>query len=260
MKEINFIPDEYVTRSVSFHRDSSFTAYLNTILDPLIVEGLVDEYRLGVTKDGSVIFFQIDEEGRCRSGKVMKYDPVTGHRIRDGRSACRITWVHVLMKKQGLLPEEWDLSQCLFGEHLLQRYPWKTVALVESEKTAVICAGLLPEYIWIATGGKNGLGNKLDCLAYRKVVVYPDVDAYDYWCEQLTGYPDIIVSDLLQRVKGQGDEKMDLADWLLTHLAQQEALSSPISTLFQRIAQFFSSEYHTEINALMNDLDLVPLI
>lgn len=256
MKEIDFIPDEYVTRSVSFHRDSSFTAYLNTILDPFIVEGLVDEYKLGVTKDGAVIFFQIDEEGRCRSGKVMKYDPVTGHRIRDGRSACRITWVHVLMKQQGLLHEEWDLSQCLFGEHLLQRYPCKTVALVESEKTAVICAGLLPEYVWLATGGKNNLGKKLDCLAYRKVVVYPDVDAYDYWCEQLAEYSNIRVSDLLQRVKGPGDEKMDLADWLLTNLGQPE----PISVTFQRIAQFFSSEYHTEINALMNDFDLVPLV
>ena len=260
MKEINTIPDEYVTRSVSFHRDSSFTAYLGTILDPLIVEGLVDEYRLGITKDGSVIFFQIDEEGRCRSGKVMKYDPVTGHRIKDGRSACRITWVHVLMQKQGLLPKEWILTQCLFGEHLLQRYPWKTVALVESEKTAVICAGLLPEYVWLATGGKNNLGKKLDCLAYRKVVVYPDVDAYDYWCEQLAEYSNIRVSDLLQRVKGPGNEKMDLTDWLLTNLEQPEALSPSILATFQRTAQFFSSEYHTEINALMNDLDLVPLV
>ena len=45
-----------------------------------------------------------------------------------------------LMRRKGLLPEEWELSQCLFGEHLLSLYPDRTVALVESEKTAVICS------------------------------------------------------------------------------------------------------------------------
>ena len=56
-----------------------------------------------------------------------------------------------LMRRKGLLPEEWELSQCLFGEHLLSLYPDRTVALVESEKTAVICAGFIPEYVWLAT-------------------------------------------------------------------------------------------------------------
>ena len=45
-----------------------------------------------------------------------------------------------LMRRKGLLPEEWELSQCLFGEHLLSLYPDRTVALVESDKTAVICS------------------------------------------------------------------------------------------------------------------------
>ena len=75
----------------------SFTTFLETVLDPMVVEGLVDQYQLGVTKAGDVIFFQIDKEGRCRTGKVMKYDPVTGHRIKDDSSKCPITWIHALM-------------------------------------------------------------------------------------------------------------------------------------------------------------------
>lgn len=57
------------------------------------------------------------------------------------------------MKKAGQLPADWQLSQCLFGEHLLALYQGKPVGLVESEKTAVIAAGLMPKYMWLATGG-----------------------------------------------------------------------------------------------------------
>ena len=182
MKTPDIIPYEYVTRSLSFDpKKSTFTIFLETVLDPMVVEGLVDQYQLGLTKAGDVIFFQIDKDGRCRTGKVMKYDPVTGHRIKDDSSKCPITWIHALMKRKELLPEEWELTQCLFGEHLLSLYPDRTVALVESEKTAVICAGFIPEYVWLATGGKTSLGNKLDVLSGRKVVAYPDVDAYGFW-------------------------------------------------------------------------------
>lgn len=59
------------------------------------------------------------------------------------------------MKYSDALPQEWELPQCLFGEHLLKKYPNKTVALVESEKTAIICSALMPDYIWLATGGKK---------------------------------------------------------------------------------------------------------
>ena len=120
MKIPDIIPYEYVTRSLSFDpKKSSFTTFLETVLDPMVVEGLVDQYQLGVTKAGDVIFFQIDQLGRCRTGKVMKYNRETGHRIKDENMPGRITWVHSLMKQSGQLPKNWELTQCLFGEHLL---------------------------------------------------------------------------------------------------------------------------------------------
>ena len=99
-------------------RPSDFTRFLATLFDPIILEGLIDEYCIGVTRERDVIFYQIDTQSRIRTGKVMKYDPETGQ-----------------------LPQEWTLTQCLFGEHLLPLFPEKPVALVESEKTAIICAG-----------------------------------------------------------------------------------------------------------------------
>ncbi|MBK8966966.1 MAG: hypothetical protein IPM36_09860 [Lewinellaceae bacterium] len=57
-------------------------------------------------------------------------------------------WAHAVFAT------DFQLAQCLFGEHQLQiGNTGKKVALVESEKTAVLMSGLLPDYIWLATGG-----------------------------------------------------------------------------------------------------------
>jgi hypothetical protein len=58
----DIIPYEYVTRSLSFDpRKSTFTTFLESVLDPLVVEGLVEQYQLGVTKAGDVISSRLTE-------------------------------------------------------------------------------------------------------------------------------------------------------------------------------------------------------
>ena len=103
--------------------------------------------------------------------------------------------------------------------HLLPQYPDKKVALVESEKTAIICAALLPQHIWLATGGKTQLGDKLNVLKGRDVLAFPDVDGYEVWKEKLSLLPDlsIKVSDYLQRTVTPEQLKahIDIADKLL---------------------------------------------
>ena len=133
-QETGYIPFSYVEKSVSYN--SSFVYFLCGLFDRYTLESptiekMMQDYALGATKVGSVIYWQIDIKGKVRTGKVMKYDPNTGHRIKDGGG---INWIHSIMKRQGLLPEDFNLVQCLFGEHLLRMYPDKVVALVESEK------------------------------------------------------------------------------------------------------------------------------
>ena len=215
-----WIPMKYVDKSVRFDIDSQFTAFLQTILDPFIVEGLIDEYRLGVTKSREVIFFQIDAQGRCRTGKIMMYDPATGHRIKDEDMPGRITWGHSRLKWR--LPKSWTPTQCLFGEHLLAKHPDAKVALVESEKTAVIAAGILPKYIWLATGGKSQFNARLSVLKGRTIIAFPDVDGYDLWRRNAAEMPElqITVSDLLERVATPEDRKnhIDIADLLIREM------------------------------------------
>lgn len=260
-KELCFIPDEMVTRSVRFNYDSDLVSFLRTVIDPVVLEGLIDDYQIGVTKSRATIFFQIDVQGRCRTGKIMMYNPETGHRIKDPDVPGRVTWVHSMMKKAGMLPENWELSQCLFGEHLLPLYPDKPVGLVESEKTAVIAAGLMPKYLWLATGGKSGLNERLNVLRGRKVVAWPDVDGFQEWTDKLANLSglDITVSPLLQQAATAEDlaAHIDIADWLIRcHSEHSEESPAKKSRTFLLAARYLSPENYDALEALIDDLGL----
>lgn len=225
-REISYVPFQYVEKSISYN--STFIFFLCGLFDRYslespTIEKLMNDYALGATKNGSIIYWQIDSKGKIRTGKVMKYDPNTGHRIKDGGG---INWIHSIMKKQQLLPEDYNLVQCLFGEHLLKMHPAKVVALVESEKSALIASGVYPEYIWLATGGKSQLSiDKLNVLQGRTVIMFPDVDGFEYWSNKAKEVEAIgckvVVSDLLEKNATVEDRKnkIDLADWLIRQLS-----------------------------------------
>ncbi|MBR5199682.1 MAG: hypothetical protein IKW20_07645, partial [Bacteroidales bacterium] len=120
-------------------------AYLKTLLPSSAIDRIITDYRLASTPDQAIIFLQIDKEGQCRTGKIMQYDPTTGHRIKDPNMPGRINWLHTTLKRKKQLPPDWQLTQCLFGEHLLRQHPDTTIALVESEKTAIISSALMPQ-------------------------------------------------------------------------------------------------------------------
>ena len=256
-----FIPPENVVKSVRTDRHSDFVTFLLTILEPNVVEDLIRDYQLGVTSQKDVIFFQLDVTGSCRTGKIMKYDPETGHRIKDENTPGRINWVHSVLKARGMLPEEWTLTQCLFGEHLLQQYPKKVVALVESEKTAVICAGLMPRFLWMATGGKSQINERLLVLRGRKIVAFPDIDGYDEWQRKLQDFPElgVTVSPILQQNATAADREahIDIADWLLRYMYGPAPTEEELCHAeFLKAAEFVSADKHEELEALIRDLGL----
>ena len=169
------ILEDIVARTTVFTRRNALIQFLLGVFPEEAVRYVAELYQLGTTRDGFAVFYQIDTLGRCRTGKVMKYDPNTGHRIKDS-SVSAAMWVHSRLKALHLLPESWSLTQCLFGEHLLTLFPDKTIGLVESEKTALICACAMPEYVWLATGGKSQFNDRLLALKGRKVSDYPMLD------------------------------------------------------------------------------------
>ena len=222
-KQLWTIGADIVKSTVNPAIESDFIAFLTGLIGRKNTGKIVKEYHIGVTKSKDVIFYQLDTEGRCRTGKIMKYDRQTGHRVKDEKVGGKITWVHAVLRQSAdpllRLPDGWELTQCLFGEHLLRQHPFKPVALVESEKTAVICSAFWPEYIWLATGGKSQLNDRLQVLRGRKVVAFPDVDGYLEWKEKLSRVRglDIVVSDVLEKEATFEDRAnhVDIADLLI---------------------------------------------
>ena len=97
------------------------------------------------------------------------------------------------------------------------------VMLVESEKTAIIMSHFIPDYIWLATGGKNGCFNSeaMQVLRGRDVTLVPDLGATDQWKEKtrmLSGIcKSVSVSDMLEQIatEEQRSQGLDIADFFL---------------------------------------------
>ena len=80
-------------------------------------------YRLGATRQGGVIFWQIDQEERVRDGKVMYYGPDC-HRLKDKEH--HPTWVSALLRQRDPFPNSpHETSHCFFGTHLLTESHFK---------------------------------------------------------------------------------------------------------------------------------------
>jgi len=159
----------------------------------------------------------------------MLYNPETGKRVKQPFN--HITWVHSLLKCPN-----YNLSQCFFGEHLLDVDKRRPIALVESEKTALIASHYLPQYLWLATGGKHGCfkSNNLVPLFGRQVVLFPDLRATDYWQEKLKMMQslgmEVQLFDYLEKNAPLQDQQAgyDIADYLLQIKTQNSVLKDLI--------------------------------
>lgn len=180
-----FIPLDMAYVRFSHSSQSTFWYWFITNLAQRLKLSVVDvwrvynEYMLGATRHGHVIFWQIDHHGLVHGGHIMQYHA-------DGHRGGYQGWTHIPLIRAGWLPPEWTLYQCLFGQHLLARYPDRHVCLVESEKTALIMAAVHPEHIWLATCGCGGLSpERLNCLRGRRVTLFPDSGCYQKWSRQM---------------------------------------------------------------------------
>ncbi|MBV8391092.1 MAG: hypothetical protein JO080_14905 [Mucilaginibacter sp.] len=231
-----YIHSDYVNDSFRDYDKNNLVTYLINRFGLDVADTLVGKYRIGTSSywHGATIFWQLDTNGYVRTGKIMLYDKQSGKRVKQPFN--HINWVHTVILSQksqveslksdadfGLQTQDFRLRQCLFGEHLLITSPYKPVAIVESEKTAIIASALMPAFIWLASGSLQGLSiEKCKVLQNRQVVLFPDVNAYRKWkikaLELRRAMPGttIVVSDELERMATDFDRKKgsDLGDAL----------------------------------------------
>ena len=114
-------------------------------------------YLLGKSRSGKTIYWMVDKQGRVRDGHIGT------------------AWVSQMLRARepGLL-RDWQVRHCLFGSHLAGG---RNIAVVESEKSAVILSELLPEHTWLATVYPANLTpENLMSLQDCSVTLFPHTD------------------------------------------------------------------------------------
>ena len=237
------INEGYVTRSFDKNLQSDFVSYLKTLVadDDRIVD-IVNAYQLGVTKGGHVIYWYIDKDDVVRMGKVMAYK-ADGHR----NEFYTPLSIPKNLSIRGELPADYSIKQTLFGEHLLHNpsNDIKTIGIVESEKSAVICSLCVPDLLWMATGSRCNLQEeRLSAIKERNAILFPDTDkdgdTYSQWYQRTMelnakGWH-LQTCDYLERVATaeQRQAKIDIADLLIEDLIHyRDTHSAAIAAMLQ---------------------------
>jgi hypothetical protein len=208
----SYVDPQIFKKSLAAYGVNHLVKFFRTIFDENTVTRLIAKYFVGTSSHwlGATVFWQLDYESRIRTGKVMLYNPETGKRVKEPFS--HLTWSHKVLKL-----ENFNHKLCLFGEHLLKADPAKPVAIVESEKTAMISSVYMPQYIWLAVGGLSQLtADRCSVLKGRSVMLYPDLNAYDKWKIKGDEFgfktSSVLESKATEEEKKQG---LDIADYLL---------------------------------------------
>jgi len=228
-KPVSFIPFEVFKASLKAHETNNFVQFLINLFGVEVASQLVSRYFIATSKhwNGATVFWQIDTQGKVRTGKIMLYSPTTGKRVKEPFN--HIHWVHKALKQP-----EFELRQCLFGEHLLIDKT-KPTAIVESEKTAIIASVYLPQFVWVAFGGIGFNIDKCSILKGRTVTLFPDLNGFEKWSskvKELSHLAIFTVSDLLERKATEAEKKQgfDLADYLINYDYKTFALPEPEAT------------------------------
>lgn len=201
------------------------------------VKKVIEHYYLGTVgrgyKEGAITFPFIDINGNIRAVQAKEFD--------QSNHTTATTFLHAILKRNGTdagwiqqYSDQEKKITCLFGEHLLKRFPHNPVALVEAPKTAVY--GTLyfgmpqspKDLIWMAVYNKSSFSlEKLKVLEGRDVLVFPDLSKNggtfqewktkaDQFQREIKGVK-FIFSDLLERYASQEQRELgaDLADILI---------------------------------------------
>ena len=241
-----FIPVEVFNLTRAGYEQNTFIQNLLTRVafsfEVQDIEKVISLYHLGTVQNGyrkrANTFPFIDAQGNIRAVQVKQFD--------EANHTTGTDFLHSIIEKHHSrnnkpLPEwleaynknETKVS-CLFGEHLLSKYPYNPVALVEAPKTAIY--GTLyfgfPEQptnlLWLAVYNLSSLNlNKCKALKDRNVYLFPDLSkdgkAFELWSNKANEIQKRLqgtyfhVSDLLEQLAPQQDKEQgkDIADYLI---------------------------------------------
>lgn len=215
---ISFHDYNLVFKSGKIFKENNFIQFVEHLFGDEATKEVIKKYLIGTSKkwSGATVFWQIDNNQKVRHGKIMLYDMVTGKRKKNQLGKGYISSVRSELKL-----DNFNLKQCLFGLHLIKETESKSVAIVESEKTAVLMSVFKPEYLWLATGSKSGFKYEyLKPLRNYNIIGFPDKSEYHCWNDKAIELNNlgfhISISEWLE--KTTYNNGTDLADVLIEEM------------------------------------------
>lgn len=246
-KPVFFDFDTFEKNLKDYEQNDFIQNLLKNIPFPFIPEDVVkvrELYQLGTISkgylSGAITFPFIDINQNVRAVQVKQFDKK--NKTIDGRTSNLHSIIKDDCKRNKKDLPEWlqlyinygKYFSCLFGEHLLTKFPNQPIALVEAPKTAIY--GTLyygfPEQpdqpLWLAVYNRSSFTfDRIKVLQGRTVHVFPDLSkdgsTFKMWEERakemerkLTGTR-FKVHDILERIAPEIDrvEGNDIADYLM---------------------------------------------
>jgi len=179
--------DIYLDKYPNIDNDNNLIQYLSKYYP---IENIIEVFNLYYvrTEGNKIVYPYADKRNQLRYVKVMEYD-------NDGHRSGGI-----------FAPFTGNYKACLFGLHLVGS---KRNCIVESEKTALICALEFPEHTWLSTGGIQNLSRLKDITEGE---LFPDKGkAFELWNEKKGNFT---INRIIEDVEALSDGD-DLADYIL---------------------------------------------
>jgi hypothetical protein len=229
----DLIPVEHLKKTISNYEQNAFVKFLLNLFPNCVeeIQDILKMYLVGTYKDyqGSYTCFpSIDRQMRVCKAKLIRFNAETGKRLKGQFDTSSLP---AKLK----LKEDFHYKQLFFGEHLLKQYPDKPVAIVESEKSAIVASFYYPELVWLGSNSKQWLNaERLQRLGTNQIILYPDADGFQQWQRTATDARrlglDVKVSSLIEAhaTPEQKTDGYDLADYLIQHQKERNAYNKAI--------------------------------
>ncbi len=243
----DFIPFNQFKATLGNYEKNNFVKFLFNLFPDCSeeIQNVFKMYFVGTYEDYTC-FPQIDRLNRICKAKLIRFNPATGKRLKGDYDTSSL-------KTKLKLKEDFNYKQIFFGEHLLPKYPSKPIAIVESEKTAIIASLCMPQFVWLATGSKQWLKvERLQRLNNQQIILYPDADGFDQWQAVATDAQrqgsTIKVSNLIENhaTAEQKADGYDLADYLINQQKEINQTNSKLEIVLNDQSLF--ADFETILN------------
>jgi hypothetical protein len=223
-KSFDVIPPEHLKATLGNYDRNAFVQFLFNLFPDCSdeIQAVLSLYFVGTYQDYTS-FPSIDRLNRICRAKLIRFNQTTGKRLKGDNDTSSLP---AKLK----LKENFQYKQIFFGEHLLAKYPNKTICIVESEKTAIVASLCFPEFVWLGSNSKTWLkAERIKRLGNRQIILYPDADGFDLWqgiaSEARTQGLNVKASALIQNhaTDEQKANGYDLADYLINQQTEINA-------------------------------------